>query len=192
MTKINGTKLTKDQIQKLLLSSLGFVALLYVYFSFFLGPLNKSRTSMQKTIEDLQAKLGNSKSEISKADTLEKEAGVATSRFAALKNLSPEGAPIAWFPPRMKLFFANHQIDKATARLDTSTAYKEPELSEWTRYSWMIELPQTDFITAAQAIADLENAEPLLALSKVSLKAGTDDPQFQQVTLVANTAIMKR
>ncbi|MGZ5553714.1 MAG: hypothetical protein ACXWHF_08755 [Chthoniobacterales bacterium] len=192
MTKINGTKLTKDQIQKLLLSSLGFVALLYVYFSFFLGPLNKSRTSMQKSIEDLQAKLGNSKSEISKADTLEKEAGVATSRFAALKNLSPEGAPIAWFPPRMKLFFANHQIDKATARLDTSTAYKEPELSEWTRYSWMIELPQTDFITAAQAIADLENAEPLLALSKVSLKAGTDDPQFQQVTLVANTAIMKR
>ncbi|MGZ5021189.1 MAG: hypothetical protein ACXWFY_01330 [Chthoniobacterales bacterium] len=192
MTKINGTKLTKDQIQKLLLSSLGFVALLYVYFSFFLGPLNKSRTSMQKNIEDLQAKLGNSKSEISKADTLEKEAGVATSRFAALKNLSPEGAPIAWFPPRMKLFFANHQIDKATARLDTSTAYKEPELSEWTRYSWMIELPQTDFITAAQAIADLENAEPLLALSKVSLKAGTDDPQFQQVTLVANTAIMKR
>ncbi|MGZ5537418.1 MAG: hypothetical protein ACXWG0_02715 [Chthoniobacterales bacterium] len=192
MTKINGTKLTKDQIQKLLLSSLGFVALLYVYFSFFLGPLNKSRTSMQKSIEDLQAKLGNSTSEISKADTLEKEAGVATSRFAALKNLSPEGAPIAWFPPRMKLFFANHQIDKATARLDTSTAYKEPELSEWTRYSWMIELPQTDFITAAQAIADLENAEPLLVLSKVSLKAGTDDPQFQQVTLVANTAIMKR
>ncbi|MGZ4983235.1 MAG: hypothetical protein ACXV9Q_03990 [Chthoniobacterales bacterium] len=192
MIKINGTKLTKDQIQKLVVSSLGFVALLYVYFSFFLGPLNKSRTSMQKTIEDLQAKLGNSKSEISKADTLEKEAGVATSRFAALKNLNPEGAPIAWFPPRMKLFFANHQIDKATARLDTSTAYKEPELSEWTRYSWMIELPQTDFITAAQAIADLENAEPLLALSKVSLKAGTDDPQFQQVTLVANTAIMKR
>ncbi|MGZ4967274.1 MAG: hypothetical protein ACXV97_08865 [Chthoniobacterales bacterium] len=192
MIKINGTKLTKDQIQKLVVSSLGFVALLYVYFSFFLGPLNKSRVSMEKTIADLQAKLGNSKGEISKADTLEKEAGVATSRFAALKNLSPEGAPIAWFPPRMKLFFANHQIDKATARLDTSTAYKEPELSEWTRYSWMIELPQTDFITAAQAIADLENAEPLLVLSKVSLKAGTDDPQFQQVTLVANTAIMKR
>jgi hypothetical protein len=192
MIKINGVKLNKDQIQKLALSGLGFVGLLYCYFSFFLGPLNKSRTGMEKQIDDLQAKLGSSKSEMQKASNLEKQASAATTRFAALKNLSPEGAPIAWFPPRMKLFFANHQIDKATARLDTSAAYKEAELSEWMRYTWAIDLPQTDFVTAAQAIADLENSEPLLTISKISFKAGTDDPQFQQVALSANTAIMKR
>src|SRR5450755_2913463 len=192
MININGVKFSKDQIQKLALSTLGFVALIYVYFTFFLGPLNKSRTSMETNIDDLQAKLGTSKSEMSKATNLQKEAATATTRFAALKNLSPEGAPIAWFPPRMKLFFANHQIDKATARLDASTAYKEAEMSEWMRYTWMIDLPQTDFITTAQAIAELENTEPLLAISRLTLKAGTDDPQFQQVTLATNTAIMKR
>ena len=36
-------KLNKDQIQKIVLSALGFIALIYCYFNFFLGPLNKSR-----------------------------------------------------------------------------------------------------------------------------------------------------
>ncbi len=32
----------KDQIQKIALSLVGFVFLLYVYFNFFLGPLNQN------------------------------------------------------------------------------------------------------------------------------------------------------
>ena len=125
-------KLTKDQIQKVALCAGGFVALLYVYFSFFLGPLNRSRATMQATIADLQAKLGNSKSELQRAANLETEATTATTRYAALQALSPEGAPIAWFPPRIKAFFSNQQIDKATAKPDSSgagTPYKQPELA---------------------------------------------------------------
>lgn len=190
MTKTN--KLSKDEIQKLALSLIGFVALLYVYFTFFLGPLNKSRTTAEKSINDLQAKLGTSKSDMAKANNLESQATAATTRFAAFKNLSPEGAPIAWFPPRMKLFFMNQQIDKATARLESSTVFKQPELAEWMKYTWIIDLPQTDFVSAGKAIAELENAEPLLTISKLSIKAGTDDPQFQQVSLVASNAIVKR
>jgi hypothetical protein len=185
-------KLSKDQIQKLVLSVIGFVVLLYVYFSFFLGPLNKSRAVAEGKIGDLQGKLGSSKSEMAKADKLEKEASAATTRFAAFKNLSPEGAPIAWFPPRMKLFFANQQIDKATTRLDGSNPFKQAELADWMRYSWILELPQTDFVTVGKAVAELENSEPLLSISKLAFKAGSDDPQFQQVTIVANNAIMKR
>ena len=93
-------KLTKDQIQKLMLSTMGFVVLLYVYFSFFLGPLNRSRASMLATINEVQGKIANSKTEITKASNLEKQATTATTRFAALKALSPEGAPIAWFLSR--------------------------------------------------------------------------------------------
>ena len=76
-------------------------------------------------ISDRQSKLNDSKGNIAKAANLEQQAAKATARFAALKSLNPEGAPIAWFPPRIKAFFANQQIDKATARLDTSAAYKE-------------------------------------------------------------------
>ena len=189
MKKLN---LTKDQIQKLMLSSIGFVVLLYVYFSFFLGPLNNSRDSMLATIADLQGKVAGSKNEMTKAVNLEKQASAATTRFAALKALSPEGAPIAWFPPRMKVFFTNQQIDKSTARLEASVPYKEAELSSWTRYSWLIDLPQADFATTGKAISALENSEPLLSINHINIHPVAEDPQFQQVSLSVTTAIVKR
>lgn len=185
-------KLSKDQIQKLLLSGMGFVVLIYVYFSFFLGPLNASRDSMLAQIAEVQGKIAGSKSELAKTANLEKQAETATKRFAALKALSPEGAPIAWFPPRMKAFFANQEIDKGTGRLESSAPFKENELASWMRYNWIIELPQADFSTLGKAIAALENSEPLLSITRISIKALPDDPQFQQITLSASTAMVKR
>lgn len=185
-------KMSKDQIKKLMLSAMGFVVLIYVYFSFFLGPLNTSRDSMLGQITQLQDKVAGSKAELSKTAKLEKQAETATTRFAALKALSPEGAPIAWFPPRIKAFFANQEIDKATARLESNGAYKESDLAGWMRYSWLIELPQTDFSTIGKALAALENAEPLMSVMRISIRALPEDPQFQQVTLNASTAMVKR
>ena len=185
-------KLSKDQIKKLMLSAMGFVVLVYVYFSFFLGPLNSSRDSMLAQIDDLQGKGASSKSELTKTSNLEKQADASMKRFAALKALSPEGAPIAWFPPRMKTFFASQEIDKVTARLETSGAFKEPELAGWTRHNWLLELPQADFATLGKAVAALENSEPLLSITRISIKALQEDPQFQQVTLSASTAMLKR
>jgi hypothetical protein len=185
-------KFSKDEIQKLVLSALGFVGLLYVYFSFFLGPLNKSRTAAEARIAELQTKLSSSKTEILKASNLEQQAGAATERFSALKALSPEGAPIAWFPPRMKLFFVNQQVEKSTVRLEANGPYKQPELSDWLKYTWQIDLPQTDFTTSGKAIAQLENSEPLLNISRLSMKADANDPQFQQINLTANTTVLKR
>jgi len=189
---MNQNKLNKDQIQKLVLSTIGFVVLVYVYFSFFLGPLNRGAAAAEKSITDLQAKLASSKNEMMKATNLEKQATEAAERFAAFEASSPEGAPIAWFPPRMKVFFTNQQIEKSSVRLESSNPYKEPELENWTRYAWSIELPQTDFVTLGKALAQLENTEPLLSVTRLSIKAMADDPQYQQVNLTANTAILKR
>ena len=185
-------KLSKDQMQKLGLSAVGFVVLLYVYFSFFLGPLNKGRETAERTMKDLKSKLASSKTETAKAANLEKQALEASERFAAMKALSPEGAPIAWFPPRMKIFFANRGIEKAAVRADSNTPYKEAEMAEWQKYAWQIDLPQTDFTSIGKALADLENTEPLLSIPRMSIKAVADNPQFQQVSLTAHSAIMKR
>ena len=185
-------KFTKDQIQKIALSSIGFVALLYVYFNFFLGPLNTSRTTMTATIHSLEGKLGSSKSELAKAAKLEQQASSATGRFATMKTLSPEGAPIAWFPPRMKSFFANEKIEKANARLETSGAYKQPELAGWSKYTWSIDIPEADFAQLGKAISDLENTEPLLSIIKLSIHEVPNAPEFQQVNLSVTTAIIKR
>jgi hypothetical protein len=187
-----GIKLSKDQIKKVMLSAMGFVVLVYVYFSFFLGPLSSSRDTMLGQIDEFQGKVANSKNELTKTSKLEKQAETATTRFAALKALSPEGAPIAWFPPRVKTFFANQEIDKVTARLETSAAFKETDLANWMRYNWLLELPQADFATLGKAVAALENSEPLLSITRISIKALPEDPQFQQVTLSASTAMVKR
>lgn len=185
-------KLSSDQIKKLALSAMGFVFLLYVYFTFFLGPLQKSRDSTLIQIDDLQKKIDGSKSEMAKAGNLERQAKDATARFAALKGLTPDGAPIAWFPPRMKTFFASEHMDKAVARLESNTNFKQPELSGWSKYNWLIELPQADFVSLGKSIADLENAEPLLSISKLSIRVVPNDSQFQQIGIAATMVIQKR
>jgi hypothetical protein len=185
-------KLTKDQIKKLGLSFVGFIFLLYVYFSFFLGPLQRSRADMLRKISDRQSKLDESKEEMHKAAKLEQNAKDATARFAALRKVNPDGAPLAWFPPRMKTFFANEQIDKAVARLEGSSELKQEELSHWLRYNWVIDLPQTEYEVFGRAIADLENSEPLLAVTKVSIHATPDQPQFQHIELAAADLIEKK
>ena len=185
-------KINKDQVQKLVLSAIGFFILLYVYFNFFLGPLNKSRDAMVLKINEQQRKISDSKSEITKAANLEHQAAKATAHFAALRALNPEGAPIAWFPPRIKVYFANQQIDKAFARLEANTAFKQPELASWLNYTWIIDLPQADFDTLGTAIAELENTEPLLTVTKIKIQTVPEQPEFQQVALTAATIIQRQ
>jgi len=189
---MNLPKLNKDQIQKLALSLMGVVFLFYVYFSFFLGPLATSRANTLVQIQDMQSKLDGSKDEIQKAAKLEVTAKKAAARFESMKTFYPEGAPIAWFPPRIKTFFASQKIDKTSARLENTGSFSEPELSGWVKYSWLIDLPRTDYKELGHAIAELENSEPLLAIHRLSILASPEQPRFQNVTLAVANAIMEK
>jgi hypothetical protein len=184
--------LNKEQAKRLMLGGFGLIGLLYVYFTFFLGPLNKSRNSIQGKINELQEKVASSKTEISKATKLEDTAHAATVRYDALRALSPDSAPIAWFPPRMKTFFAGQQIDKVTTRLEASSAFKEKELAGWNRYFWIVDLPQADFESLGKATALLENSNPLFSIRKLRIHAVTDDPEMQQIVFTAATIIDKK
>jgi len=189
---MNLPKLSKDQVKKVSLSAMGFVFLLYVYFTFFLGPLQKARGGTLTQIADRQKKIDSSKAEVAKAATLERQAKDAMARFATLKALAPEGAPIAWFPPRIKTFFASQQIDRAVARLESNTNFKQNELAAWTKYNWLIELPQADFAALGKSIAELENSQPLLSITKLTIHVLPEQPQFQQVAIAATTVVEKR
>jgi hypothetical protein len=185
-------KLTKDEIQKIGLSALGFVALIYCYFNFFLGPLNKSRASMTVTIATVQAKTASSKAEMKKTSNLEIQAKEATGRYEALKGTTEDGAPIAWFPPKMRTFFGDKGINKVTARLESSTDFKQPELSDWIKDTWSIELPESEYTDLGKAIAELENSEPLLAIQHIVIHAVPEEPAYQEVSLHAQTAFLKK
>jgi hypothetical protein len=181
--------LNKEQIKKLILGVLGLIGLLYVYFVFFIGPLNRSEAATQAKIRELQGKTASSKGDITKAAALQESARAATGHYEALRVLSPEGAPIAWFPPRIKNFFSEQHIDKATARLDSTAACKEKELAAWSRSIWTIDLPQADFLTLGKAIAKLENSEPLLSIKKLTIHGSTETPDVQQIVLSVSTLI---
>ena len=129
---------------------------------------------------------------MAKAAALERQAKDAMTRFAALKALTPEGAPIAWFPPRVRAFFANQQIDKVVARLESSTGFKQTELTGWMKYSWIIDLPQADYETLGRAIAELENTAPLMSITKLSIHTLPEQPQFQRVDLAAVNVLEKK
>ena len=189
---MNPPKLNKDQIQKLMLSLMGIAFLLYVYFSYFLGPLSKSRANALVEIQDRQSKLSSSKGEIDKAAKLEQTAKSAAARFELMKTFYPQGAPIAWFPPRIKAFFTGQKIDKASAKLDGASGFSQSELSGWTRYTLIIDLPHTDYKEFGHAIAELENSEPLLTIQKLSIQGSHEQPQFQSVSLVVANAIMEK
>lgn len=186
------TKLNKDQIQKIVLSGLGFIGLIYCYFSFFLGPLNRSRESMTAEIAEMQRKTADSKTELKKTSSLELQAKEATGHYEALKRTTAEGAPIAWFPPKMRTFFGKYGIDKASARLESTGSFKQPEMSDWIKNTWAIELPESDYGALGTAIADLENSEPLLAIQRLVIHAVPEAPQSQQVSLFAQTALYKK
>jgi hypothetical protein len=189
---MNLPNLNQDQIKKVVLSGFGLLIFLYVYFTLFLGPLNKSRQAAQAAIADTQNKIDTSKNEMAKTVTLERQAKELTGKLTALKALNPEGAPIAWFPPRIKGFFAEQRIDKAMARLEGTTNFKEADLAGWAKYDWLIDLPQTDYASLGQAIAALENTEPLLCIRRLNIHITAQQPQFQQVAIAATTAIEKR
>jgi hypothetical protein len=116
----------------------------------------------------------------------------ATGRYEALKRTTADGAPIAWFPPKMRTFFGNQGIDKSAARLESSGDFKQPELSSWIRDTWAIELPQSDYSVLGKAIAELENTEPLLTIQRVVIHAVPEEPQYQQVSLAVQTALLKK
>ncbi|MDQ3197718.1 MAG: hypothetical protein ABIR38_02040 [Chthoniobacterales bacterium] len=189
---MKSNKFNKDQIQKIALSVLGFIGLIYCYFSFFLGPLNKSRESAAAQIADVHAKTASSKTEMKKTANLEMQAKEATGRYEALKATTADGAPIAWFPPKMRTFFGEQGIDKVTARLEASGEFKQPELADWIKDSWAIELPQSEYGALGKAIAELENREPLLAIQRLVIHAVPEEPQYQQVSLSVQTALLKK
>lgn len=184
--------MNKEHTKKIVLGAFGVIGLLYVYFAFFLGPLSKSRENTRAKFEDLQGKIASSKTDVTKVVKLEENARAATARYEALQALSPEGAPIAWFPTRMKVFFAAQHIDRASVRLESTDGFKERELDGWARYNWIIDLPQADFESLGKAFALLENTNPLLSITKLHIHTGSPLPEFQQVTLTASTIIAKK
>jgi hypothetical protein len=176
-------RLSKDEIKKYVLSLLGLIVLLYCYSTFLLRPLNQARARMITAMADREKNLAEGKKTLQQAAQLEETAGNSVERSTTLDHLTPAGAPVAWFPPLMKSFFAADQIEIGHVRLLNTTALKESELATYSKMDWIIDIPHTDFLLLGLSIARLENKRVLSSITGIQIHTVQDRPEFQSVTL---------
>ena len=182
-------KLGKDEIQKLALSALLLAGLLYCYFALLLAPLSATEVKARKEMATLEPQIAEAKKQIQKAGQIEKQAPASQALLAGLKSRIPEGAPIAWFPPRIADFFKRQGIDRAMTRYNAESL--EKDLPGFRRLTWAVDLPKVEFVSLGAALAALENEEPLLQVTTVSVEANKDEPQYQHATLVVATIVQQ-
>jgi hypothetical protein len=176
-------RLSKDEIKKCILSLLGLIVLLYCYSAFLLRPLNQARARMITAMADREKNLAEGKKTLQEAAHLEETAGNSVERSTTLDDLTPAGAPVAWFPPLMKSFFAADQIEIGHVRLLDTTALKQSELATYSKMDWIIDIPHADFLLLGLSIARLENERVLFSITGIQIHAVQDRPEFQSVTL---------
>lgn len=180
---MNLPRLTKEEIQKSILSLIGLVALLYCYSAFLLGPLNQARNRMISAKAEDEKKLADGKKTIEQAALLEETARNSHERITMIDEHTPPGAPVAWFPPLIKTLFAADQIDIGHVRLVNTMDLKRPELAAYAKTNWTIEIPRADFLLLGLSIARFENERISSNITSIRITATPDKPEVQSVTL---------
>jgi hypothetical protein len=180
-------KLTKDQIQKLSLGLMIVAGAIYGYFDFLLGPLQKERATLKKNTADLDPKIAEAKAQIAKTAALAAQSPAAQELLAQVRDLAPEGSPVAWFPPRVTDFFKDHGGGRVITRMNNELP--EKEFPGFRRLNWSLEFPGTEFVPFAAALAAFENSEPLCEVQAFEVEAGREDIARQHIVLNVNSIV---
>ena len=180
-------KLTKDQIQKIVLGGMLFCGVIYSYFEFLLGPVNTGRERAITDTAALAPKIAAARAQIEKTKAIEAKAPASQLVLDQVKAMIPEGAPIAWVPTRLTEFLKREGVEKASARMTNELADKE--LKGFGKCAWSVEVPRVEFLTFAAALSALENAEPLMEVHTLEIEAGRDDVQFQRASFTLQNIV---
>ena len=177
-------KLGKEEIQKLALGILLLIGVVYSYFDMLLFPELKKQEAIRKNIAALAPEITKAKDQVKKLQELERTAPEKTKVLPQVQPMIPDGAPVAWFPPRVSEFFKRYGIDRVAAKMNTETV--EKELPGFRRIAWTIDLQKVDFVSYGQAICALENEEPLVEITSLMLEVSHDDIESQRALITVN------
>jgi len=180
-------KLGKEEIQKVVLGVLLFFGLIYSYFDLLLGPLSKRQEATQASIAALGPEIAKAKEQIEKTRQLELNADAAMLTARQVDTMIPEGSPVAWFPTRMTEFFKKQGIDKALTRMNGEMPDKE--LPGFRKLVWGVDLPKVEFVNFAEAVAALENQEPLFEIGALQIDASREDVESQHALITLNNLV---
>lgn len=180
-------KLSKSEIEKIALGGALCCGLLYAYFYLMMGPLNVREKKALATIAETQPKVDEAKAQLEKTRVIELKSPASQKTINEIKALIPEGAPVAWFPPRVQDFFKRQGIEKVSARL--SNEFLEKDMPGFRKIFWSIDLPKVGFQKLGRAIMELENEEPLLEITNLQIEALKDNPEFSHATITVATLV---
>lgn len=180
-------KLGKEEVQKIGLSAVMLVALLYCYFSMLLGPLSTQEAAANATIADLKKKIDPAEASVKEAEALEKKSPDAVATLDQVRSLIPDGAPVAWFPERINNFFKRQGIDKTAAHVGSELGDKD--LTGFKKLGWSIDVPAVEVVPLAIAIAALENEQQMIEVTSIQIDTLKDDVQFQRAVIVLSTIV---
>ncbi len=180
-------KLSKDQIQKIVLGGMIFCGVIYSYSAFLLGPLSSSREKAIKDTAELTPKISAAHAQITKTEGIEKKAPASLRLIEQVQSMIPQGAPIAWVPTKISDLFRREGVEKISARM--AGELPEKELTGFGRYSWSVEVPRVEFIAFGRALSAMENDEPLMEIQALEVDAGRDDVQFQRVSITLQNIV---
>jgi hypothetical protein len=180
-------KLGKEEIQKIVLGVLLLFGVVYSYFALLLGPLLARQDAYDKSIRGLGPATATAKSQIDKTKQMEKDAPTVAMTVYQVNAMIPPGSPVAWFPTRMADFFKKQGIDKVTTRLNSEATDKE--YVGYRKLTWGIDLPRVGFVQFANAVAALENSEPLIEISSMQIDAGREDVEMQHALITVNNLV---
>lgn len=172
-------KLTKDQIQKIVLGSMLSCGVIYAYFEFLLGPQTAGRERAIKAAAALEPQISAARGQIAKTQALEEKGPEAQRLLDQVKAMIPNGSPIAWLPTKVTDLFKREGVDKVTPRMLNESADKE--LTGFSRITWAVDVPRGEFLTFAKAVAALENEEPLMEVQSFEIEASRGDIQNQRI-----------
>lgn len=186
---MSSPKLGKEEIQKIVLGILLGVGVVFGYFEWLLNPLKARHDFTLKNVAALEPEIAKAKAQVARDDEVRRQGPLAQATLAQIDGMIPEGAPVAWFPPRIADFFKNHGIDKVTTRKNGEAIH--PTLPGYQRISWGVDLPKVECLSFASAIADLENTEPLLTVESINIESLREEPDSQHVTLTLVNIVKK-
>lgn len=184
-------KPSPDQTKKTVLILIALAALVYGYFSFLLSPLQTSQARIINTTAELENKIAASKKMVAHVSQLEQSATRAIGMSEKIDGMIPDGAPLAWVPPRIKSFFATDEMEIGAIRLLNSSPLKQPELSAFGINQWVVEFPRVNFLALAKSMARFENENPLWSILIVRVATEQAAPEEQFVTLTIATLVKK-
>lgn len=178
--------MSSDQIKKVAMVVLVLLGLLYAAFTYLIGPLQQQMAVLDRQINELESNIRRANNVIREANDLQVEADEATVIFDQLSSLIPDGAPVAWFPPRVAAFFSRHEIPASTTRFVSRAPLP---LDDFEHFAWTIDLPRTDFIPLGIALSGFENEFPLVGITSIEIQSSATEPGLQRVTLGARGVV---